>query len=222
MADYIILGLSHFGTVLAKKLYSMGENVVVVDEDREQTQKIKNFVSQAITADATDPNILEKLVSELTATVIISLGDNLEKNVMAVYHLKKFGVKRIIAKANSEDQGKVLELIGASEIVYPEKDMANAVAERLQNPNILNSLPLGENYSISEIDISVKFIGKSLADLRLRNKYKINVLAIKSTNGQKKWLVNPAAEYVLSESDTLVVLGHIDDIRNLIKEIRQD
>lgn len=217
MADYIVIGLSHFGTVLAKKLYALGENVVVVDEDREQIQKIKDFVSQAITADGTDRKILEKLVSEQVVTVIISLGDNLERNVMAVYHLKQLGVKAIIAKANSEDQGKVLELVGATSIVYPEKDMAIELAEKLVNPNILNSLPLGENYSITEIEIPAKFIGKSLADLRLRNKYKINVLAIKSLAGQK-WLVNPEAECVLKEEETLVVLGHIDDIRSLIKE----
>ncbi len=217
MAEYIVIGLSNFGSVLAKRLYALGENVMVVDEDKEQVQKAKDFVSQAITADATDRKILEKLVSDHQVTVIISLGDNLEKNVMAVYHLKQLGVQRIIAKANSEDQGKVLQLVGATEVVYPEKDMAIEIAERLQNPNILNSLPLGENYSIMEIGIPSTFIGKSLADLRLRNKYKINVLAIKSLTSQK-WLVNPEADYVLQESDTLVVLGHIADIRNLSKE----
>ncbi len=216
MAEYIVIGLSSFATVLAKRLYALGENVLVVDEDKEQIQNVKDSVSQAITADATDRKILEKLVSDGNITAIISLGDNLEKNVMAVYHLKQLGVKKIIAKANSDDQGKVLELVGANEIIYPEKDMALELAEKLQNPNILNKLALGENHSIIEIGIPPKFIGKSLTELRLRNQYKINVIAIKSLSTQQ-WIVNPEAEYVLKEQDTLVVIGSVEDLNNFSK-----
>ena len=109
MADFVVIGLSSFGSFLAKSLYSMGENVLVIDENKDKIQETKDFVTQGITADASDRKILERIVINENVTVIICLGNKFEKTVMVTYHLKQLGITKIIAKANNEDQGKVLD-----------------------------------------------------------------------------------------------------------------
>ena len=214
MANFVIIGVSTFGDVLARKLYSMGEEVLVIDRDKDKIQEIKNNVTQAIVADATDRKILEKLIGGEAATAIICLGDNVEESVMVTYHLRELGVKKIVAKANSVDHGKVLQLLGAAQIIHPERDMALRVAENLLMPHLLESLPLTKDYSIVEFAIPEKFIGKTLSELRLRNEYNVNVLAVKWTNGEEI-LVTPSADYLFKEEDTIVVLGHSKDIEKI-------
>ena len=213
MADYIIIGLSSFGAVLARELCVLGENVLAIDEDKDIVQEMKDQVTQAIIADATDKKILEKLVSDQKATVIVCLGDSMEKTVMVVYYLRQLGVEKIISKANNCDQGKVLQLIGATEIVQPEKDMALRLAERLHNPKLLDILPIGHDYAVMEISIPKNFVGKSLDDLKLRNDYRINVLAIKTA---ADLVIVPDAKYVFQESEVLIALGTPEDINKII------
>jgi trk system potassium uptake protein TrkA len=215
MAQFVVIGLSAFGQVLAGKLYALGEHVLVLDLDKEKIQQIKDNVSQAVMADAADRKILEKLIKETNATAIVSLGDRLEQSVMVTYHLKEMGVKRIIAKANSGDQGKVLQLVGAHEVIYPERDMALQMAERLSNPSLLGTFSLSKDYAIIEFTVFAKFVGKSLAELKLRNTYNINVLLVKqNANGEAKVLV-PPPDYVFTASDTIVALGNKKDLNNL-------
>lgn len=215
MAQFVVIGLSTFGKVLAAKLYSLGEQVLVLDQDKEKIQQMKDSVSQAVVADAADRKILEKLIKETNATAIVSLGDKLEQSVMVTYHLKEMGVKRIIAKANSIDQGKVLQLVGASEVIYPERDMAVQMAERLSNPSLLGTFSLSKDYSIVEFAVIGKFVGKSLTELKLRNTYGINVLLVKQNVKGEANVVIPPPDYVFQASDTVVALGNKKDLNNL-------
>jgi trk system potassium uptake protein TrkA len=215
MGQFVIIGLSTFGDVLARTLYSLGENVLVIDADKDKIQEIKDNVTQAVVADAMDKKILEALIQETEATVIICLGDFLEQSVMVTYYLKQLGIKKIIAKANSQDQGKVLQMLGASEIVYPERDIAITIAHRLSNPALLEQFPLTKDYSILEIAVPSKFVGNSLISLKLRNEYGINVLLIKQNVGGEATVVLPTPEYVFQKSDVMVTLGHKKDFNRL-------
>ncbi len=216
MAQFVIIGLSTFGTVLARNLCSLGENVLVIDLNKEKIQTIKDAVTQAITADACDKKILEKLIKETDASVIVCLGDSLEQSVMVTYYLQQLGIRKIIAKANSEDQGRILRFLGASEIIYPERDMAVTMAHKLSNPALLENFPITKDYSIFEFLVPSKFIGSSLLSLRLRNEYGMNVLLIKQNNPpEETTAIVPGPDYILKKLDTIVALGTRKDFKRL-------
>lgn len=217
MANFVIIGLSTFGEVLARELYSLGEEVLAMDVNKEKVQEIKDSVTQAVVGDATDKKILEKLLTETEATVIVSLGDNFEEYVMVIYYLKELGIPRIIAKASTLDRERVLRMVGATEVIHPERDMAISMAERLKNPNLLKSVPMDENWSIVEFEVPKKFEGKSIAELKLLEKHKVNLLAIKQTENQKLF-TNPPLKYVLKPADILIVLGDKQTIHSLSTE----
>lgn len=217
MAEYIVIGLSTFGEVLARKLYSLNETVVVIDRNQDKIKATKDYVTQAIVADATDKTILKTLVQGNNTTVIVSLGKKLEESVMVTYYLQELGVKNIIAKTNTIDQEKVLQLLGANKTVHPERDTAIRLAEQMSNPNLLESFPLSNDFSIIEFAVPHKFIGKSLAQLKLRHEYQINVLAIKVLSTHNP-IVIPPPDYIFTDSDIIVALGNKEKIRPLTQE----
>ena len=214
MAVFMVIGLSNFGSVLAQTLYNLGEEVIVVDECKDRVQQMKDLATEAIIANATDKKILENLVKDTITTAIICLGDNLEQSIMICYHLKQLGVKHIIAKSRNEDMDKVLSLLGADEIINPEKDMALRLAEKLHNPKLLEIMQLGQDYVIMEVAVPQLFIGKSLEQLDVNKKYHVNILAIKhSVSGE--FVTVPRPDYIFADSDLLLVLGKQNFLANL-------
>ncbi|MEW5693618.1 MAG: TrkA family potassium uptake protein [Candidatus Hydrogenedentota bacterium] len=214
MSEFVVIGLSTFGDVLARTLYKLNQEVLVIDRNKEKIQEIKDSVTKAVVADATEKKVLEKFIKGSEATIIVSLGDNIEKNVMITYYLKEMGIKRIYVKATSLEQGKLLRTIGATDVIYPERDMAVRTAETLANPNLLESLPLTNEYAIVEFAVPSQFIGKSLMELKLRNEYGIYVLAVKEVVPEKI-IVMPPPDYVFKDSDVLFILGKLSDIDRL-------
>ena len=142
MGQFAIVGIGNFGYYLARHLFEKGHEVVACDINQAQVQKIKDFVSMAVVADGTDREALESLGIKEVDSAVVSIGTRMQASILATLHLKELGVKHILAKAVSEEHGRILRKIGAHEIIFPEKDLATGVANRLDNPNILDYLPL--------------------------------------------------------------------------------
>ncbi len=214
MGQFVVIGLGHFGFNVAKSLYEMGHEVLGVDKSKEKVDQIKDFSSQAIQADACEKKVLMALGVENAEAVIVSMGGRLDASILATLYLREIKVSRIIVKAVSDDHGRILELVGASDVVFPEKDMAIKLANTLAFPNTLDYLPLAPGFSIIEIVPPGVFIGKNLAELDLRNKYHVQVIAVRELVPDRVNLV-PRANTKIKDSDILVILGRDDDLAKL-------
>ena len=203
MAYYVVVGLGSFGHYLSLTLAERGADVVVIDKDVNAVEAIKDRVFQAVIGDGTSRNVLENLGVANAEAVVVALGPKMEESLLTVHNLKEIGVKRIVAKANSDAHGKILEALGADEIVFAEKETAVRVGHRLGNRNLLDFLPLNDRYSIREIVVPEHFIGKSLRELDLRSRFEVNVIAIK----RMEEILFPGGESLLNSNDHLVVLG---------------
>lgn len=214
MKRFAVIGLSSFGFHVAKTLFEEGHDVFTIDINKDRAQRMQEFSSEAIVMDATDKERLKTLGLESMDCVIVSTGIKISTSVLISLHLQEIGVKNILAKAVDEDHGEILKRVGATEVVYPEKDMAVRTAKNLSTLNILDFIPLEEDYSIVQISSPGDFVGKSLAELKLRSKYNIHVIAIKELVPEKFVLVPPAGT-VIKDSDILIIIGKSEDITKI-------
>jgi trk system potassium uptake protein TrkA len=203
---FAVIGMGSFGANVARTLFERGNEVLAIDRDKEMTEAAKNFTTNAVMTEAAVKENLQVLGVREMDVVVVSLGHQLEASVMTVLYLHELGVKRIVAKALSEDHAKVLEAVGATEVIYPEKDMAIRTALRLSSPDVIEYLPLVSGITIQEIAPPVKFIGKTLKELDLTNKYGLQVIAIKEVISDRITFI-PKADFVIKDSDILVIIG---------------
>ncbi|MGB8951057.1 MAG: TrkA family potassium uptake protein [Candidatus Aminicenantales bacterium] len=203
---FAVIGLGSFGANVATTLYEKGQDVLAIDKDMEKVDAVKSFVTHAVKMDSADKENLEALNVSDMDVVVVSLGPEMEASILTVLYLHEIGVGRIMAKALNEDHAKILEAVGATDVIYPEKDMAIKTALKLACPNVLEYLPLMSGISIQEIAPPEKFIGKSLKELDLRNKYGIQVIAVKEFVPEKTIYI-PTADFVIKDSDVLIIMG---------------
>jgi trk system potassium uptake protein TrkA len=145
---FAVIGYGSFGSNMAKTLFAKGHEVLVIDKDRERVAAAKDFATNAVMTDSAVKENLEALGLRDMDVVVVSMGHEMEASVLTTLYLRELGAKRILTKALSEDHAKVLEAVGATEVVYPEKDMAVRTALRLSSPNILEYLPLSHGITI--------------------------------------------------------------------------
>jgi trk system potassium uptake protein TrkA len=189
--------------------------VLAIDQDHQIIQDISNSVTHAVEADATDEEALKTLGVRNFDVAIVSIGDNLHANILSTLILKELEVPYVIVKAQDNLHGKVLTKVGADRVVYPERDMGERIANNLISSNVLDYLEFAPNYSVVEILASDTMVGKTLAELGFRNKYDVNVMAIK--RGQSLNMT-PGANDKILEEDTLIVMGkneNLDQVRHL-------
>ena len=216
MKQFIVIGLGNFGYYLAAHLYKKGHEVLAIDKNANRVAEIKDQVSQAVIADATDRKAMEALGLDKMDAAVICIGSVLSESILATLNMKDIGLERLYAKAISEDHSRILYKIGASEVFFPEKDQATSLAERLHNPNMLDYLPFLEGYSIIEMSPPKRFIGKSLRELNLINRFGVQVMAIKELVPDRLNLI-PTAQCVLKDSDIMILLGPNDALDELRK-----
>lgn len=214
MKRVVVIGLGIFGSQLARQLYEKGIEVVAIDKNKDVVQRIKDHSTKALLADATDKDVLEAIGIDPGDTVVISFGEDLSASTLLTLYLKEMKIKEIIVKVPNEDYKRILLKVGASEAIIPEREMANKVARSIISPNVLEYLPISEDYTICELAPPPGFIGKSLADLDLRKKHQLQVIAIRDVLSESLQLV-PRATSVIKDSDALVVIGREEDIRKV-------
>jgi len=210
----VVIGLGIFGFNIVRELYGSGFEVIAIDKGKEAVQRVRDCCTKAIQADGTDKEIMEEIGIQEDDVVIVSFGEDLAAATLTTLHLKQMKVRTIIVKAPNEEHKLILEKIGATEVMIPEKEIAHKVAKSLISPNMIDYLPLSDDYIISEIAPPNHFLGKSIAQLQLRGRHHINVVAIRDIVSGKVQMV-PGPDFVIKDGDILVIVGKEDDIRQI-------
>ncbi len=214
MKRVIIIGLGIFGINLVSALYEGGFEVIAIDKNKDAVQKVKDCSTKAIVADGIDKEVMEMIGVQQDDTAIISFGEDLAASTLITLHLRQMNVRNIIVKAPNEEHKLILEKVGATEVIIPEKEMARRVAKSLISPNVLDYLPLSDDYMISELAPPNSFLGKTIAELQLRGKYHIEVIAIRDVVSDRVHMV-PPADFVIKDGEVLVVVGKEKDIQKI-------
>lgn len=227
---YIIVGLGNFGASLGEKLTSQGNEVIGIDNRMNKVDLFKEKISHTIFMDATDEYTVTGLPLKETDVVIIAIGEDQGANVMATALFKNFQVKRLISRAIDPLHEKVLVAIGVDEIVHPEEETAERWAKKLCLTNVVDSFELSDDFSIIEINIPEKYIGKTIREIQLRRNYNILALTtikkteIKSvvgkTRNEDKVQGVASPDTVLDENDILVIYGSNKDLRKFTNQKR--
>jgi trk system potassium uptake protein TrkA len=213
MPRVIVIGLGIFGYNIVKNLFEAGIDVIAIDKNKEAVQLVRDCSTKAIHADGMDKNVMDSIGIQEDDVVIVSFSEDLAASTLITLRLKQLKVKNIIVKAPNEEYKLVLEEVGATDVIIPEKEIATKVVRSLIAPNLIDYIPLTDDYMICEVGLTKKFIGKSIRDLHLRSKYGVYVIAIKDVLTDKIQMVQP--DYPLKDSDVLVVLGKTEDINKL-------
>ncbi len=225
--QFCVIGLGRFGSAVARTLADLGHEVLAVDRDEDPVAEVEPFVTQGLVLDATQEKALKNLGLRDFEWVIVAIGD-LESSILITVLLKEMGVPRVLAKALSDIHAKILRKVGADRVVFPERDMGQRVARSLASPMVFDYLELTPGYSIVEIAAPKEFAGKTLKDLRIRNRFGVTVIAIRRKEPELKGedgaldfrettIVSPTPEEEIHEGDILVVLGSNEDIEKLRK-----
>jgi trk system potassium uptake protein TrkA len=201
-----VIGLGSFGSQIARTLADNGHEVTAIDVDRTRIDEAKASVPFAVCMNATDKESLKAMGMQDMDIVVVSIGPAMEPSILAVHYLSQLGVRRIVAKALSEDHAQILEAVGADEVVYPERDMATKMARRLVYPNVLEYVEVMAGVHIQEIAAPEDFIGLTLRELDLINRFGVQVLAVREIVPERLAYI-PKADFVVKESDILIVMG---------------
>ncbi|WP_260285152.1 potassium channel family protein [Peribacillus aracenensis] len=207
--QYAVIGLGRFGTSVAHRLYTAGQEVLGVDVNEERVENAELSVTHAIMADTTEEETLRSIGIRNFDCVIVAIGNDMQSSILTTLLLKELGVDKVIAKALNKNHGQVLTKVGADWVIYPERDMGERVANQLLSPNMLNYIELSKEYNIEEIILPMSMKGKSLRELDLRAKYNISVIAIVS-NGEI--IIAPSPDQDIHENDMLLVVGNKVDL----------
>jgi trk system potassium uptake protein TrkA len=227
MKQFVVIGLGRFGSSIAKALSEKGFEVLAIDENEERVKEMEGIVSQAIVMDATDEKGLKELGITDFDTAIVSMGETVEDSIMITLSLKELGLKKVIVKAKSELHSKILRKVGADRIIFPEREMAERLAESIASPKIFDFIELSKTYGIIEMVVPKKLVNKTLSDLKLREKYKVSVIAIKrklpytlpdgSTDFKEDIVVGPGGDDEVISGDVLIMLGKNEDLEKIEK-----
>ena len=216
MKSVLVIGMGRFGRSLATKLYELGNDVMIVDEDSELINELSPNFTDACVGDCRKELVLKSLGINNFDVCFVTIGENFQSSLEITSLLKELGAKRVVSKANRDIQAKFLLRNGADEVINPEKDMAEKLAIRYNANKIFDFIELTPEFSIFEIPIFEQWVGKSISSLDVRNKYEINILAVKQ--GQElKPLPGPA--YVFAENDHIVVVGKVNVVTKLTSKM---
>lgn len=211
--EYVVIGLGRFGSSVARELSRRGQSVLAIDSDPERTEELALELEAVVTADATDEAVLRELQVHRMACAIVAIGtDSMEGSILATALLRQLGVPRIIGRSLSALHSRVLLSVGAHTLVNPEEEIGRRLARKLVQPNILEKLSLTGDVSLAEIRVPASFVGRSLLELRLRERHAATVVAIR--RGQE---VAPVArpDEPFQGDDVLIVVGAPEAIDSL-------
>ncbi|MEA3561011.1 MAG: TrkA family potassium uptake protein [Candidatus Omnitrophota bacterium] len=227
MKQFAVIGLGRFGLSVARILSEKGYQVLAIDILAEKVQEASAYVTQAVQVEVTDEKRLRAVGIEHVDCAIVGIG-GLEASILATLILKDIGIAEIVSKAVNSYHGKVLRKVGATKVVFPERDMGIRIANSLVSPRIIEQIDLSPNYSIMEILTPKEFIGNSLKQLEVRVKYGITIIAIRRKEprvteegkSEVKQAVNilPEADYVIKKDDVMIIIGSNKDIERLKKK----
>ncbi|HOD02871.1 MAG: Ktr system potassium uptake protein A [Firmicutes bacterium ADurb.Bin300] len=215
MKSILLIGLGRFGLQLAKSLSKYDYDMLAVDCDEDKINEALPYVPNAEIGHITSEAYIKSLGVGNFDVCIVAVGNSFQVSLEATALLKEAGARRIISRADSDAHAKLLTLVGADEIIYPEKDMAVRLAVKLGSNAIVDYFKITSSYSVFEIPVPHKWEGRSIGEIGVRAKYKVSILAVKEKDSDELKPM-PGANYVFSEEENLLVLGQNDDVSKLI------
>ncbi len=215
MADikrFVVIGLGSFGAALARKLKSNGIRVTGIDGDAETVESLQDHLFEAVIGDATDRASLETLSLDTAAGVVISLGEDITRSLLATLHAKELGARHIIVKGVTPEHGKLLKSLGVERVVFPETEIAMQLADRLTWPSVIDFLPIDTEYSFVEIAMPESMLGKKLMDTDLKKKYGLWVIGVKDAMTGKLTMF-PDGDFKFADDQMILLVGKEKDLR---------
>src|SRR6056297_3264613 len=206
MKRFVVVGLGNFGFTVARSLSENGHDVIAIDTDGTVVDRLASSVSRAAVGDATDVEMLRRIGADDADAAIVSTGDDITASVLATMALLDLKVQEVYAKVVSNEHARVMQRIGVTEVVFPERDSAIGLATRVCGSALLNYVQLGTGFSIQEMGVPSAWYGKSIRDLSLRQNYDISIVALHDVLTDKIF-ATPDPDYILKDSDTLLVAG---------------
>jgi len=211
-----VIGLGSFGMQLARSLAQHCE-VFAVDSSEEAVDAVSEHVQRAICLDAREYQSLAAVVTPDFDEAIVGIGGSLEASILTTVNLKRIGVRRIWGKATNDDQANILRSVGAHDVIFPEREAAERLASRIANPNLLDFIPLADDYVVMDLAAPKSFVGKSLMDLQLPKQLGAFVIAVKVDNGTNFRFL-PGPHHVVKADEVLVLIGKQEKLVSLQSE----
>ncbi len=212
MKSVLIIGMGHMGRHLAAKLQALGNEVMIVDKDPDVIAALSDRFTDSNICDCTNESIIEALGVDNFDICFVTIGEDFQASLVVTSLLKQHGARMIVSKAKQKIQADLLRKIGADEIVWPEKEIAEKLAVRYNADNIFDYIPLTAEYSIYELPVPAAWIGRSLTELNIRRKYQVTIIAVKNDTTLNP---NVGPDYRFAERDHLILIGHSDRVFRL-------
>jgi len=203
---FVVLGLGSFGSALARKLARNGCRVTGVDASEPCVEAVKDHLYEAVVGDATDRETLKQLLVNRADATFISLGETIERSLLATLHARELGARRVLVKGVTEEHGKILQHLGVERVIFPEAEMAEQLADTMTWPNVLDALTIDTDVSLADVAVPAAMSGRTLRDADLRRTYGMSVLGVKD-HLTGKLTLNPPGEFVLTDDQLLLVIG---------------
>lgn len=212
MKQVLVIGAGRFGASITTTLYTMGHDVMVVDKNEEVVNELSEFSTHSLQGDGADERTIKSIGVSNFDICVIGMGSDIQSSILIGIMLKESGAKYVVAKAQNELQAKVLYKVGVDKVVFPEREMGAKIAQSLVPTNIMDYIELSPDYSIVEIAALDEWNGKDLEDLNMREKYGVNIMAIKKGPDVQ---ISFTASTVIEEGDILIVIGRNNDLSKL-------
>lgn len=214
MKSILLIGLGRFGKHIATELTELGHEVMVIDKNEERVNDILSVVTNAVIGDSTNEEFLSSLGVRNFDVCIVAIGNDFLSSLETTSLLKELGAKLVVSRASRDVHVKFLLRNGADDVVYPERQLAKWAAIRYSSNHILDYISLDENHAIFEVDLPSDWLGKTIGEIDIRKKYKINILAVKH-NGDIDMSITPDTRF--EAKDTLLVLGQYKNLRKCFR-----
>lgn len=216
MNSVLVIGLGRFGRHLSKKLSSLGNEVMIADQDEDAVAELADSVTHARICDCSDEAALRTLGIHHFNLCFVCIGSDFAASLLITSMLRDLGAKRIISKASHDMHARLLLKNGADEVVYPERDIAERMAVRTSTRNVFDYIELTDQHAIYEIPIPKEWVDKSIAQIGIRNRHRLNILAVKTGNTLQPL---PDADYLFSGGEHVLALGSRNDVQKLLKKV---
>lgn len=213
--SFAVIGLGFFGMALALELADSDCDVLAIDDKEENIQEVADKVTYAVKADVREPGVLKALGVGNVDVAIVTVSENMEASILATAQIKDLGVPQVLAKAQNKLHGRILKKVGADEVLYPEQSMGVRVAHNLMSSGYLDLFELSSESSIAEFKIPKQWVGKTLAELHIREKYRVTVIGIRIG---EKVEVSPDPHVALVRDSIIVAVGGNRELNSLPTE----
>ena len=216
MKSVLVIGLGRLGRHLATKMQEMGNDVMVIDSDAAIVEALSDRYTECTIGDCTNESVINSLGVENFDICFVTIGDDFQSSLVITYLLKRAGAKRIVAKARQDIQAELLKNIGATEVIFPEKEVAEKLAVRYNADNIFDFIPLTGELAIYEIPILPEWAGKTIVQVNVRAKYNVSIIGVK--RGEELHQL-PGAAFTFHANDHIIIIGASSDVFRLTSRL---